>query len=296
MNQVAIREDDKKLVSILQSSLFPNSKSQSVAMVLDYCRAAGLDPMQKPVHIVPMWDSLSGEMKDVIMPGIGLYRVQAARAGCCGISEPEFGPDVTEEFPEEQGKKGKLPALTLTYPSWCKVTVKRMVNGVLSEFTAIERWKENYATASKFSQQPNAMWQKRPYAQLAKCAEAQALRKGFPEIGSQPTAEEMEGKVIDMGTVHGLGSISATDGAIGRVESQDRKLEITELSKVIQQLFDDGNEWGAFEEYVSFRDGADADEQTAMWKLLDAPCRKSIKTQGEKEKQSEIITANSASV
>lgn len=38
------------------------------------------------------------------------------------------------------------------------------------------------------------MWAKRPYGQLAKCAEAQALRKAFPEVGSMPTAEEMAGK------------------------------------------------------------------------------------------------------
>jgi hypothetical protein len=31
-------------------------------------------------------------------------------------------------------------------------------------------------------QRPNAMWRKRFHGQLAKCTEAQALRKAFPEI------------------------------------------------------------------------------------------------------------------
>jgi hypothetical protein len=78
--------------------------------------------------------------------------------------------------------------------------VKRLLpSGQVAEFSATERWKENYAVrgGKDKSIAPNAMWAKRPYGQLAKCAEAQALRKAFPEFGSQPTADEMEGKEFE---------------------------------------------------------------------------------------------------
>ena len=87
----------------LKSSLYPGATDQSVDMVLSYCRAAGLDPMQKPVHIVPMWDSKAREMRDVVMPGIGLYRTNAARTGqFAGMSEPVFGPMVISS-PSQEG-------------------------------------------------------------------------------------------------------------------------------------------------------------------------------------------------
>lgn len=185
----ALQINEQELMNVLQNSLYPGAQLESIKLVMGYCRASGLDPMQKPVHIVPMYvknKDGSGGMRDVVMPGIGLYRTQAARSGSyAGISEPEFGEDVTE----------KLGSVEITYPRWCKVTVSRqMPNGTIVEFTAKEFWKENYATAGKDSKAPNAMWTRRPYAQIAKCAEAQALRKAFPEIGAAPTAEEMEGK------------------------------------------------------------------------------------------------------
>ena len=171
----------------LKSSLYPGASDQSVDMVLSYCQAAQLDPMTKPVHIVPIWDSKSKGMRDVVMPGIGLYRTIAARTGCAGVSEPEFGPDV----------ETVLGGVRITYPQWCRVTVKRRLQtGEIVEFVGKELWIENYAVkgGSEKSIAPNAMWTKRPYGQIAKCAEAQALRKAFPEVGAQPTADEMEGK------------------------------------------------------------------------------------------------------
>lgn len=193
-NIVAINttnEIDQHIWSALKNSLYTGARDESIKMVLDYCKAAKLDPMQKPVHIVPMSvrNAVTGkyEYKDVVMPGVGLYRIQAARSNqYAGVSEPEFGEDVT----------CNLGGVEITYPKWCRVTVKKIVNNTIVEFTAKEYWLENYAS-KKDERTPNTMWQKRPYGQIAKCAEAQALRKAFPEIvGQHLTAEEMEGKDI----------------------------------------------------------------------------------------------------
>ena len=186
----AFAMNEQELLGVLESSLYPGASKESIKLVIGYCKASGLDPMQKPVHIVPMWDSKASRMRDVIMPGVGSYRTQAARSGqYAGVTEPEFGPDVTEN----------IGGVEITYPVWCRVTVKRRLpSGEIVEFSAVERWKENYAVkgGKEKSIAPNAMWAKRPYGQISKCAEAQALRKAFPEVGAQPTADEMEGKSL----------------------------------------------------------------------------------------------------
>lgn len=205
---LAMSEDE--LISVLTTSLYPGAAIQSIKMVLSYCKATGLDPMQKPVHIVPMWDKNTKAMRDVVMPGIGLYRTQAARSGnYAGVTEPEFGEDITED----------VGGVRMTFPKWCKVTVKRAIHGgAVVDFTATEFWKENYATAGKDSTAPNAMWKKRPYGQIAKCAEAQALRKAFPEFGAAPTADEMEGKQFEDGG-------AVIDGGTGEILNKKPALE-----------------------------------------------------------------------
>lgn len=183
--------DETELINVLRNSLYPGAQTDSIKMVIGYCKASGLDPMQKPVHIVPIWDSKLGAMRDVVMPGVGLYRIQASRTGqFAGMTEPEFGPDITKTLGGQE----------VTYPEWCRVTVKRILpSGVVAEFTAREYWIENYALkgGKEKSIAPNAMWTKRPRGQISKCAGAQAMRIAFPELGAAPTADEMEGKPLD---------------------------------------------------------------------------------------------------
>lgn len=185
-NQLAIKKDcSTEVWNTLKNSIYPGAQDNSVVMVLEYCKSMKLDPILKPVHIVPM------NGKDVVMPGVALYRILAARSGnYAGMSEPEYGADIEETFIDKYKNKH-----TVKYPEWCKITVKKLLNGTIIEFVAKEYWRENYATMGRDNTCPNSMWEKRPYGQLAKCAEAQALRKAFPELlGGMVTSEEMEGK------------------------------------------------------------------------------------------------------
>jgi phage recombination protein Bet len=191
MNAITTTDDKPthdEVIRVLENSLYPGAKRESIELVLAYCRANGLDPMLRPVYIVPTSIKLPNgqyETRDVLMPGIADYRIKAARSGeYGGKSEPEFGPDVRET----------LSGVAIAYPAWCRITVRRIVQGQPREFTATERWLENYATGKRDTQAPNAMWKKRPYGQLAKVAEAQALRMAFPEFSAGYTMEEMQGK------------------------------------------------------------------------------------------------------
>ena len=191
MNAITTTDDKPthdEVIRVLENSLYPGAKRESIELVLAYCRTNGLDPMLRPVYIVPTSVKRpdgTWETRDVLMPGIADYRIKAARSGeYGGKSEPEFGPDVRET----------LAGVAVTHPAWCRITVRRIVQGQARDFVATERWLENYATAKRDSFAPNTTWKKRPYGQLAKCAEAQALRMAFPEFSAGYTMEEMQGK------------------------------------------------------------------------------------------------------
>lgn len=193
-NQLSLKQDCQS-IDLLKKTLFPEATNESVELYIAYCKEVKLDPIMRPAYIVPIKSKVNDKWitKEVIMPGIGLYRIQAHRSGLyAGLSDPEYGPTVKKTF--ENG-------VVFEFPEWCRVTVYRIVCGQPFAFHAIERWEENYAKSGydfdkkKKLNTPNAMWSVRPFGQLAKCAEAQALRKAFPEfVSQQPTYEEMEGK------------------------------------------------------------------------------------------------------
>lgn len=199
MTNEILKSSDDDLFKVLKETFYRGAKDESVRMVLDYCRASGLDPMSRPVHIVPMrvkdkdgkWVSV-----DTVMEGIASYRIRAMRTGAyLGCSPPIFGPDIEETFRDTE--TGEV--VSVRYPDSCTIVVKRAVGAAVAEFPATVYWIESYAKRGR-TNIPNEMWLKRPRGQLAKCAEAAALRMGFSDsVGSRPTYEEMEGKTYEEG-------------------------------------------------------------------------------------------------
>lgn len=175
---------DESMWRALQNSLFPGSKPASLQMYWSYCKARGLDPMKKPAHIVPMSvkDSRTGEYvwQDVIMPGIAEARITANRTReYMGQDEAEFGPDVEHN----------IGGFIIEAPAYCTVRVHRQMGHRVATFSHTEFFEEAVSTTK--DGKPNAMWKKRKRGQLAKCAEAGALRKAFPEeLGGEIYADE----------------------------------------------------------------------------------------------------------
>ena len=216
------RNIDTAVWTTLQNSVFPGAKDESILLAVDYCKARKLDILKKPCHIVPMsvTDAKTGNKnwRDVIMPGIYEQRITAFRTGqMAGQDEPVFGDTVTFRGIEA--------------PEWCRVTVYRFINNERCAFSHTEYFSEACATTKEGK--PNSMWSKRPRGQLAKCAEAGALRKAFPdELGGVITADEVNEEHINQ---H---STTTSDSGTTVIDTQSVELITPEQIKEIENLIE----------------------------------------------------------
>lgn len=134
------------------------------------CQRQGVHPLDRLLHFTKR----GGKYTPVT--SIDLMRIRAAETGeYAGSDDAEFV--VLEEFDEQRRKVESA-----------KVTVWRLVQGTRCAFTATARWDEYYP-----GDQGGHMWRKMPHTMLGKCAEALALRKGFPrQLAGLYASEELD--------------------------------------------------------------------------------------------------------
>ncbi len=166
-------EDDKKK-QLLKDLYFKTASDEEFLLFLHACEKTSLDPMMKQIYPVKRYDSTLKRECMTIQTGIDGYRLVAERTG-------RYAPG--KETTYTYDKNGQILSAT----AYVKKLTK---DGTWHEIPATAYFSE-YCQKTKDGS-PAMMWQKMPHNQLAKCAEALALRKAFPnELSGLYTREEM---------------------------------------------------------------------------------------------------------
>lgn len=163
-------ELNEEQIELIKSQICRGATNDELKLFLYTAKKAGVDPLLKQIYSVRR----GGRM--VIQMGIDGFRAVAAR-------QNNYAPG-NETF--EYDTDGNLISATVT-------VYQLLPNGVLHPFSKTAYWSE-YAqyqidklTGKKTLSQ---FWKQYPRVMLAKCAEAAALRKGWPQIFSKIYAPE----------------------------------------------------------------------------------------------------------
>jgi phage recombination protein Bet len=201
-------------------------------------RNAGLDPFRKQISALVFNKNKPDKRRMSIVTTIDGLRVIAARSGRYRPDEDE--PDYTVD-PAEKGPTNPLGLIKARVRIWIADSKKeggwKPVTGVAywDEFAPVsDEWGENPETGrraptGKKVLDTGGQWGKMPRIMLAKCAEAQALRKAFPE----DLSALYEGAEFDRTRAEEL----APSEAIGALDQQGRLERVGAAGGIIFQLF-----------------------------------------------------------
>lgn len=200
------RDYSAQQLDLIRRTVAKDCDRDEFDLFVEVARRVGLDPFRKQIYAVVYNKDKPDKRKMSIITGIDGFRGVAAR-------NKDYRPD--EEEPEivfdEAAKDPATNPLGIV-----KATVKAFkfgpdrqwypVVGVAywDEFAPlIEEWAENdkgkWRPTGVFTLPNNSNWRRMGRVMLPKCAEAQALRKGWPEdLSGVYAPEEMDRMAVDI--------------------------------------------------------------------------------------------------
>ena len=167
--------DNTQELQILKDTYAKGATDTEFKMLFAVGNRVGADPFKKEIYLIPFWDSQARKMSKTPVVGIDWYRKQAGKsANYGGQGETEFGEDENTN--------------RVMHPKWAITPIYN------KRFTQPIRVKVFWSEIAKTDKagQAIANWKSMPHIMMAKCSEAQGIKKAFPEeIGGVYTEEEL---------------------------------------------------------------------------------------------------------
>jgi len=220
----ALRDYSPQQLSLIRQTVAKDTTPAEFDMFVQVCRNGGFDPFRRQIYCLVYSKDDAEKRKCVFITGIDGFRVVAHRNKDYrpDDQEPEIVTD--ESLKSPSNPLGLVKAVVRAYKFGPDGNWHPCVGvAYWSEFAAMKqdgdfKWEQTgefyppgHAKAGKpkfkkvpvgdggAGPVPDGKWATMPHVMLAKCAEAQALRKGWPEALSGVYApEEMERPMLDI--------------------------------------------------------------------------------------------------
>lgn len=167
---------DRAAIDLIKNTVAKGATDQELRLFIATAERTGLDPIARQIYFVKYGTQMS------IQTGIDGFRLIAERS-------QHYRGQVGPWYCGEDGEWTEVWLSTTKPPAAAKVGVLR--DDFTEPLFAVAQFDE-YAQKGQDGQ-PRSMWAKMPRVMIAKCAEALALRKAFPnELSGLYTADEME--------------------------------------------------------------------------------------------------------
>lgn len=215
----ALTRQDARRLKLFRDTVGKELQGAEVDEALEWCEIYGANPFVKDIYFF-VFDAKDAEKRRVVpVLGIGLYRKIAARTG-------NYRPD--EQAPRFAYDKNAESPVNPTGMLWCEVTVYRHSHGAWHPITSRLKWEERAPIKEVWAfdeaerkRKPTGKfeldakkdnWRRMGETMMAKCCEADAIRKGWPnETSGSYIPEEMDSPKIIEGTAIEIAESYASD-------------------------------------------------------------------------------------